>query len=187
MIIYLEGPDGSGKSTLCLSASEMLRESGYVVDDNANVLVPTHPKLDNRLNEKQLFAQLKEMANSKYVYIIDRCMISDYVYRVFDSFNTVTTFAKIIKFLKDYAHKILLIYCNNKKAEKYMLERGDESPIAIQHHSEISKVFDIVMDSIKPVMPYTFIHYDFTKRKAINETLGKISYFAYMNNGGSND
>ena len=47
------------------------------------------------------------------------------------------------------------MYCNSALAEQKMLERGDDNPIALQRHKEISHAFDLVFyDSID------YIEYD---------------------------
>ena len=180
MIIYLEGPDGSGKTTLIDSIGDVLEGANVYYDVHGKKLVSTYPQDPNRLTERQLFAVLRKMAKSNYVYIIDRCVISDIVYRVFDNYKPVTILHKVIEFLKKYNTEVFLIYCRNDKAEKYMLERGDDNPIAISKHKEISRVFDLVMSEIAANIKYNYYKYDFTKKRSINELLGDISYFVYM-------
>lgn len=182
MIIYLEGPDGSGKSTLVDSIVDVLEGSNIQYMENAKVLVSTYPKDQDRLNEKQLFNTLKRMATANVVYIVDRCFISDCVYRVFDNYKPVTTLHKCIEFLKKYNQKVFTIYCRTKDAENYMLKRGDDNPIAIEKHKEITRVYDMVMALVSANLKYNYFKYDFTKKRGINELLGAISYFVYMNN-----
>jgi thymidylate kinase len=181
MIIYLEGPDGSGKSTLVDSIVDVLEGSNIQYMNNAKILVSTYPKDPDRLNEKQLFVNLKKMANSNTVYILDRCFISDCVYRVFDNYKPVTTLHKCIEFLQKYNNRVYTIYCRTANAEEYMLKRGDDNPIAIQKHKEITRVYDLVMSLISSAIKYNYFKYDFTKKRSINELLGAISYFVYMN------
>ena len=181
MIIYLEGPDGSGKSTLVDSIVDVLEGSNIQYMRNARLLVPTHPTSPDRLNEKQLFANLKKMATSDTVYILDRCFISDCVYRVFDNYKPVTTLHKCIDFLTTYNNRVYTIYCRTENAEEYMLKRGDDNPIAIQKHKEITRVYDLVMSLVSSSIKYNYFKYDFTKKRSINELLGAISYFVYMN------
>ena len=184
MIIYLEGPDGSGKSTLVSSIVDALNENPDVkyLNPDAKELVSTYPKDPNRLTERQLFAQLKKMAMSDEIHILDRCFISDCVYRVFDNYKPVTTLHKCIEFLKKYNQKVFTIYCRTKDAEDYMLKRGDDNPIAIEKHKEITRVYDMVMSLVSANLKYNYFKYDFTKKRSINELLGAISYFVYMNN-----
>ena len=186
MIIWLEGPDGSGKSTLKDSIYDTLTEGKYntnKVDANGELLIPTHPARDGRLNEQQLFKQLKKMVLSDCVYIVDRGPRSDCIYRVFDNYKPVTTLNKVINFIKHYNNKIFLCYCRTDVAEEKMLERGDENPVALTRHKELTRLYDMVMGLISVNCPYNFRKYDFTKKRSINELLGQISYFVYMNGG----
>lgn len=179
MIIYLEGADGSGKSTLV----ELLKDSLHKyakVDAEANKRIPTHPKKPGRLTETQMYNQLKQMAKDNVIHIIDRGPISDIVYRVFDDYPALTTIDKLENFLADNNNRILTIYCSSPIAQVKMMERGDDNPIAIEHHSEISKVFNIVMDSIYNTLPYNYIVYDFNRQGSINEVLALANYFCYM-------
>lgn len=183
MIIYLEGPDGSGKSTLLSSIANHIHNK-FKVDflSNANRFIPTHPKAENRVSEKELFRQLKRMAkDDKTVYIIDRGPISDLVYRVFDSYNWVTTPNKVIEFFKKYSNKIMTIYCRTDLAEKKMLERGDDNPIAKQKHKEITKLFDLFMSSYKDRVKYNVVQHDYSKKSSTKQILNKVDYFCYMN------
>ena len=180
MIIYLEGPDGSGKTTLLDNIAHLMSDLKVNYYRDAKKLVSTYPQDPNRLTERQLFAALRKMAKSNYVYMIDRCVISDIVYRVFDNYKPVTILHKVIEFLKKYNNRVFLVYCRTDKAEKYMLERGDNNPIAVTKHKEISRVFDLVMSEIAANIKYNYYKYDFTKKRSLNELLSMISYFVYM-------
>ena len=182
MIIYLEGPDGSGKTTLGDHIQDSLSGTGITTVFGPSLNIPTHPKHPNRVNEKQLFKSLKTMAESKTaLFIIDRGPISDIVYRVFDDYQPVTTLSKVIDFFKKYNKKILTIYCCSDDAEKNMLARGDENPIALKRHKEITKVYDIVMEQLFRELKFNYCKYNYSKKVSINETISLANYFVYMN------
>ena len=183
MIIYLEGPDGSGKTTLINSMADSLIGSGYDVDANANRFIPTHPLAKYRpsdvarIDEKTMYKYLKTMAKSDTIYIIDRGPISDIIYRTFDDFEPVTTLTNFIEVLRQLP-RTKIIYCHNSKAEEMMLKRGDENPIAIAKHKEISKLYELVFERIKYDCLCKVVDYDFTKRQALNEMIGYINCLA---------
>ena len=180
MIIYLEGPDGSGKSTLIEALNDMLVGSGYEVDACANRFIPTHPLAKyrpdgaSRIDETTMYRALKKMAKSDKIYIVDRGPISDIIYRTFDDFEPVTTLSRFISELQKLQHT-KIIYCHNNKAEEMMLKRGDDNPIAIAKHKEISKLYELVFEQIESQCPCKVVEYDFTKRSALNEMIGYIN------------
>ena len=174
MIIYFEGPDGSGKSTLLNTIYNDLVNKGYKVDPQANRFIPTHPKAEKRVSEKELFRQLKRMArDNSTVYLVDRGPISDIVYRVFDNYTPVTTFDKFMDFMAQNYFDIVTIYCRTDLAEQKMLERGDENPIAIQKHKEITKVYDIVMNGT----PLSDLRFDYSKKNTLRIVMKKVNIF----------
>lgn len=181
MIIMLEGPDGSGKTTLIENITDILDNIDSVTDYALNHGCETHPNLGkDRISEKNLYNYLNCWIKTDSVLLIDRGAISDIVYRVFDDYKPVTSLNKFIKFLKKNEKHILTIYCRTDKAEENMLKRGDDNPIALAKHKEITKVYDLVMDQIKDSLKYNYIKYDYSKKSSINEALGKVSYFCYM-------
>ena len=176
MIVYFEGPDGSGKSTLLNAIANDLINKGYKVDAQANSFIPTHPKAEYRVSERQLYRALKKMANDKStVYLVDRGPISDIVYRVFDDYTPVTTYYKFMDFMAHNYFNILPIYCRTDLAEKKMLERGDENPIAIKRHKEITKVYDIIMNDT----PLGDLRFDYSKKSSLKKVLKAVNYFVW--------
>ena len=179
MIIYLEGVDGTGKSTLVRMLEDTLSRFGKV-DAEGNKRIPTHPNRPGRVTQAKLFKELKAMARDNVIHIVDRGPISDVIYRVFDTHKSVTTMEKVQDFLQEFNNRVLVIYCRNNMAKRNMLERGDENPIAISKHDELSKAFDIVMELVFKNLACNCAIYDYTYSNSINEVLGHANYFAYM-------
>lgn len=191
MIIYFEGPDGSGKSTLLNTIYNDLVNKGYKVDPQANRFIPTHPKAEKRVSERQLYRALKKMANdNSTVFLVDRGPISDMIYRVFDNYNSVTTPRKFMRFMQDNFTTIITLYCRTDLAEKKMLERGDENPIAIQRHKEITKVYDMLMGSFDEVLHAPILLFDYSKKNSLRKvmklvnTFVRVNYIKYLERGG---
>lgn len=178
MIIYFEGPDGSGKSTLLTAIDNDLINKGYDVDPQANRFIPTHPKAEKRVSERELFRQLKRMAkDNSTVYLIDRGPISDIIYRVFDDYKPVTTPRRVVDFITSHMFNTITIYCRTDLAEQKMLERGDENPIAIQRHKEITKLYDLFMNGV--ICPD--IQFDYSKKNSLRTVMKYVEKWVKIN------
>lgn len=171
MIVYLEGPDGSGKSTL---AKQIESEFENVVP-NGESLISTHPTRPNRVNEYELYNRMSDMINSQKLYILDRGPISDCIYRIFDKYKPITTLSSLLYFVINNLDKMLIVYCKNEDAEENMLKRGDDNPVAISRHKELSKLYDLVMNIFSNTSQ--FIEYNFSKDNItkILDTITKMS------------
>lgn len=182
MLVIFEGPDGSGKTTLQNKVYEvMIKYSNTLkVVANGEALIPTHPKSEVRVNKRELYKQLKRMITAKdTLYLVNRGPISDIIYRVFDNYLSVSTLPELIEFIKKYERQLIIVYCHSKVAEQKMLERGDENPIAIDKHKEISRVYDIVMSVISSNMKYNFKHFDMTRKNDKERIISDIAYTTY--------
>lgn len=183
MIVYLEGPDGSGKSTLLQeiykSLNNMFNNKIYVYN-NSNLLIPTHPKMGkDRISEPQLYRTLKSMVSDNSIHLLDRGPLSDIIYRVFDDYSTVTNINRFKKFLEENDKRIFTIYCNSALAEEKMKERGDDNPVALNKHKELSKLYDLIM-SVISIKLKNYAKFDYSNKSAIKNILEQIEYFAYM-------
>lgn len=187
MIIFFEGPDGSGKSTLLNNIDKQFDKydtfKQLIIVSNANSDIPTRPNSDiKRLTEKELYSKLKYMATNKNVlYLVDRGPVSDFIYRIFDKFPTVTTIPTWSKFINKYGHSIMTIFCMSELSEAAMLKRGDNNKIAIQKHSEITKAYEMFISLCTQIHPYNWARYDFNKRGDFEATAYAIRHFCYCN------
>ena len=146
MIIYLEGPDGSGKSTLSDAIVQALADydcAVYQVKDG-NCAINTHPKSPDRNTLNDLVLAMVSMAyDDDKIYVLDRGPISDVIYREFDKFEPVIRRGPLTSLLDAMIQdgKLIMIFCQTELAEEKMLERGDDNPIAIKKHKEISYLY----------------------------------------------
>ena len=165
MIIYLEGPDGSGKSTLADAIAKDLKSKGYEVDRFAERNVNTHPQRPYRLNKEHLFDELKYMAKDSGIHILDRGPLSDCIYRIFDDYKPVASFADYIPLFKDFDSKdqLVMIYCHTPIAEQAMRERGDDNPVALSRHKELTKLYTMLMGVLNKALHGKIYNYDFNK------------------------
>lgn len=176
MIIYLDGPDGSGKSTLANEIARICKEEGYSFDRFAERNIATNPRGNYRIDAEHLFDELKYMAKDNTIHILDRGPISDNLYRMFDNYEPVAKLEDYLKLFKEFNKnkQMILIYTRTDAAEKAMLERGDDNPIAINRHKELSKAYDLIMGVINFNLNGKMILFDYTLPNATDKLLNKV-------------
>lgn len=182
MIIYLEGADGTGKSTLADYIHGTLDEVYYpwaMIEPRE--AYDTMPNSKTRLHKGQLLTILKRWAKDNTAHILDRGPLSDIVYRLFDDEKPVITIDEWLDFVKEYGHRIFTVHCKAPSAENNMNKRGDDNKVSLKYHPIITRVYSMLFDMIKLRTP-NVIEYNYDKKSSINEVLGKISYFVYMAN-----
>lgn len=161
MIVYLEGPDGSGKTTLADKIYDYLNEHNVKSIRNGQELVQTNPKIKNRMDANTILKNISLMLESDDIYILDRGPISDCIYRIFDYDECVISFSKQLEIMLQTT-RLFFIYCRTENAEKHMLERGDDNPVAVARHKEISKAYDTLVPVIENfVLVNRYVEYDF--------------------------
>lgn len=167
MIVYIEGVDGSGKTILTNNIGIHCRKLGYECDTTAECTISTNPKSLYRVNNTYLFTILKNMANDNAtIYILDRGPISDIIYRIFDNYKPIATLEQCVKAFKDYGNKIIIIHAKTASAEKAMMRRGDDNSTALEHHKELSKIYDNIMNLLNYILCGKIVKFDWTKRKS---------------------
>lgn len=176
MIIYLEGPDGSGKTTLADKIKEICEELKIDYVRNAEQTISTHPNRPNRVTKEQLFEQLDFMAEENRVFILDRGPISDSIYRMFDDFDPVCKLEEYGKAFERYIKndQMLIIYTRTPNAEQAMLERGDDNPVALRRHKELTKAYDVIMSALNMLLKGQVLRYNYAISNADEVTLGIV-------------
>lgn len=158
MIIYLEGPDGSGKSTLSDAITDELitRDMTVIQTKDGQCDIDTHPKSKYRNTPQQLIEAFVDMAYKDAIFVLDRGPISDVIYRHFDDYKPVLNESQVADLLSLLKDKVKVIFCDNDVAEQKMLERGDDNPIAIEKHKDITNCYRNYMKFIRhEVFDYT--------------------------------
>lgn len=166
MIIYIEGVDGSGKSTLADKIAKMCKKEKIEYDRYAERSISTKPDSLNRITFDELVIKFNQMANDKVLHILDRGPLSDCIYRMFDDYEPVGKLADYISLFEGCKNKLMIVFARTKKAEELMLKRGDDNPVAISHHKELSKAYDLIMGIVNTYLTNKVILYDFSKRNS---------------------
>lgn len=166
MIIYIEGVDGSGKSTLADKIAKMCKKEKFVYERYAERNISTKPDAINRITFEELVKKFEFMANDSVLHILDRGPISDCIYRMFDEYEPVGKLQDYISLFDGCKNKLMIVYARTKKAEEMMHKRGDDNPVAISRHKELSKAYDLVMGIVNTYLNNKVIPYDFSKRNA---------------------
>lgn len=147
MIVYIEGIDGSGKSTFAKAVAEYLTEKGFAVEPKAEKFMVTHPWRLDRINKDRLNYHLRRCLASSKVYIVDRGELSDIIYRTFDShkYSSLMTLKEYHEFYLNYARKYIIVHCDTNESEQLMLARGEDNPISISEHQKLRYLFNQIM------------------------------------------
>ena len=147
MIVYIEGVDGSGKSTFSKALAEHLQKEGFDVVPKANKLMVTHPWRPDRIDKASLRRQLKKCLNSPQVFIVDRGELSDIIYRTFDldKYSALMTLKEFYNIWLYNQNKYLIVHCDSDLSEQLMLARGEDNEISIVEHQKLRYLFNQIM------------------------------------------
>lgn len=156
MIIYLEGVDGSGKTTLKEALTKRLTQlepiRGVKVYPEGESLIPTRPSDPNRLNALELVTKLYDMATDPgMIYICDRGPISDIIYRAFDEHHPIMPLEAFWTWWLGNQQVIVIVHCDTNRSEQLMKDRGDNNPTAINHHKSLRYLYKQIMPIFRPV------------------------------------
>lgn len=147
MLIIVEGPDGSGKSTLC----EQLKDNGY------DIL--------RRVKSDKNFAyfEFKELQNSNQVYVIDRAILTPWAYRLLDGGDLNPDdfrFLEAILLLNNSP----IIYCNCPNSFEYSMRRGEDNITDKKVSKDLRTIYDFIIKTLKLYNVSTIFEYDFEKQ-----------------------
>lgn len=130
MIVFVEGADGSGKSTLVGELSK-----NYPI-------IYVSRKSQN--DWTQIWIELQKAAVS-HVIVADRCFISDYVYRLNDGEKGDYNIYSVLALLKCAC----VIYCKTDTQFDDAMERGEDNITQRSVADDISNLYDVVMRILK--------------------------------------
>lgn len=143
MIIFVEGVDGSGKSTLIEQLSDLY----------SNVRIS---KADDKVvvwNKTILFGK---SLNADSVILIDRSPLTEYVYRTEDGKPCKYKYSQILKWLKSGK----VIYCNNESAYDNAMSRGEDNLTDKRRHAKVKHIYDTYISNLRleevPILYYNW-------------------------------
>lgn len=139
MIVFVEGADGSGKSTL------------------VSQLKYHYPTLtitrESQSKYKSIWSGFNYASSGK-VFVADRCFISDYVYRLHDLAKGDYNMMEMLRLLKGNA----VIYCKTDTQFEDSLLRGEDNITNKDDAEDIRNLYDVMMRILLkegiPVMCY---------------------------------
>lgn len=152
MIIIVEGPDGSGKSTLVKQICEKLKY------EELKCIPRNYPGQYSLWN-----VFLSNCTNSGKNYVIDRCFISELIYRccMEDSYPNITM-SRIVDLL--YNHKVLYIFCENEHSFTNAIQRGETYVTNKNKHDAIVKAYNLLFNMIHKFTTCFVTKYDYEKQ-----------------------
>lgn len=140
MIIFVEGPDGSGKTTLVKRLTE---EFGYD-------LVVGPQRQDNKSKESADWLGFITSIDNEVV-ICDRSFLTEVVYRLYDhDTNTYMRFT-LLSYLLEKQCKF--VFCTSPTAFTDAEERGEDTIVTFEQHKQIERLYGIITDMLMLFAP----------------------------------
>ena len=151
MLVIVEGPDGTGKTTL---VKELCEHYNYLKVNDITKDTPSQFRMWNILME--------ECVKSYKKYVIDRCFLSDWAYRLVknDSFRSLDLY-EISSLLN--RPDVIYVFCNNDNAYTFAKNRGEYYIKSKEEHDKITNSYNFIKDTMLKFTNVKVIDYDFTK------------------------
>lgn len=164
MIIFIEGIDGAGKTTLYNALRDIRFEHIDGSKINFEQTVNAHNPYVTGYELEAFNMRLRSQRNSKDIYIYDRSPISELVYRMWDE-----KYCKYkLEFFEDLVRGTIgfaVIYCkpsNLKHAWDMRTERDKDDISTESDRDEIAQHYDSVMDVFEKLLHVPICLYDWT-------------------------
>jgi thymidylate kinase len=143
MLIFVEGPDGSGKTTLC---KELIKAGA------ADILV-TVPR--GAKNQNEFYEWIRHI---KHRVVFDRCFISDVAYRLWDNCKPDDMTLEDMLYVLHHGNSCI-IFCDTDTAFDDAQSRGESFITNRKNHDIISNNYKTLQMMLRkftkvPIMVY---------------------------------
>lgn len=147
MIIILEGPDGSGKTTL---AEKLHKQTGYML------LHRTQPKTEE--DKKRMMEEYVQVIKAGKNCILDRSWYSEMVYGPVMRDEAIISYPQMYQLERLLAkHGAIIIYCTSTKETlwKRCKSRGEDYITDVDTFSKICDGYTTLMYDVPHLIPVT--------------------------------
>lgn len=150
MIIIIEGPDGSGKTTL---AQQLSRQAGYPI------IHKSQPKTEEE--KKRMMGEYIQCIKGSKNVILDRCWYSEMAYGPVMRGSSVISYPEMYELERQAAKGgAIIIYCTGPEAALWARcqKRGEEYIVCRDDFKAIYKNYEDIMNvpHYIPVMNYVY-------------------------------
>ena len=150
MIFIIEGPDGSGKTTL---ANTLSRQTGY------NIIHRVQPKTEE--DKRNMMDEYLSIIKSGKNAIFDRCWYSEMAYGPIMRDASVISYPEMYRLEELLARNgAIIIYCTDNEAKlwKRCQRRGEDYITDYETFKKICDAFNQIMNvpHIVPVVNYSY-------------------------------
>lgn len=161
MLVLVEGPDGTGKTTL---VNKLCNVYGY-----RKVEPPTAKESQADFLEE--WENLDELGKT---FILDRSFISEFVYRLFDENYCCISLDDTFRLLSDDGCKV--IYCNADNGFELATARGEDNITNKKDWLTIKSIYDVLFKIAKTHLSTDIMEYDL-------QTTPTVDVIRFINKG----
>lgn len=151
MLIIVEGPDGTGKSTLVKTLREKYK------------FISRKPIDRNRKYQSYYWKKfLDKYSKGKGIYVVDRCYLSELVYRL--AMNDLwpnISLLNIAKLLE--TNNVKYIFCKNDNGYVNAKKRGEDYIKSLNEHVKVTNTYIFVQTLLEKFAKCEIYNYDYEK------------------------
>lgn len=155
MLTIIEGPDGTGKSTLV----KQLCEKGFIEIKPFPRELRGQYELYEKLFSSEMYSHNK--------FIMDRSFISEWAYRI--AVNDKEPNIRLIEIIKLLElNNVIVVYCNNKNAFENSIKRGETYIVDKSIHTKVFDTYNFIFNTLDKFTFSKIIRYDYERDDLIS-------------------